>query len=322
MRIPRLLKFVLPHGIIDLARNCRKLRDIGRRLAPAEWGRSDWIVHEAEQTGLALFPPGHVGNLKYVVDVGANTGQWSTMLLDCVTPEKLIAIEPEPGAFAKLKEQFGNNSRVQLHNVAVGEREGIAKLKITRDTTGASLLTPKDEMRDLIGSNWTVTSEIEVPLTTLDKLLADLAEISLLKIDVQGYEKAVLVGAGKTLARTKFLLIELNYMPQYQGGSWFGDLHETLTRDYGFFLANASKPLVLNGRASMCDGLYVNEKLVPDFVKLDFIGTEGNEDNEVLVRRLVDLGRALFPSLPSVQAARIRRADAVAPLLRSSLRCE
>src|ERR1700730_3002550 len=139
----RLLKFILPNGIVDLARNRRKLRDIGRRLPPAEWGRSDWLVHEAEQTGLTLFPPGHVGNLKYVVDVGANTGQWSTMLLDCVTPQKLIAIEPEPSAFAKLKKQFGHNSRVQLHNIAVGEREGTAKLNVTRDTTGASLLQPR-----------------------------------------------------------------------------------------------------------------------------------------------------------------------------------
>src|ERR1700736_6434966 len=112
MRIRRLLKFILPYGMVDLVRNRRKLRNLGRRLAPAEWGKSVWLVHEAEQTGLFLFPPGHVENLKCIVDVGANIGQWSAMLLDCVTPEKLVLIEPEPSAFAKLKEQFGNDSRV------------------------------------------------------------------------------------------------------------------------------------------------------------------------------------------------------------------
>lgn len=271
MRIRNILKSVLPSGIVDLTRNRRKLRDIGRRLWLSEWTKSDWLVHEAEQTGLALFPPGHVENLTCIVDVGANTGQWSTMLLDCVTPEKLIVVEPEPRAFAKLKEHFGNDSRVALHNVAIGEREGKAKLKITRDTTGASLLAPKEEMRALIGSNWTIMSEVEVPMTTLDNLLVDLTEISLLKIDVQGYEKAVLAGAAQTLLKTKFLLVELNYMPQYEGGSWFGDLHEMLTRDFGFFLANTSKPVCLNGRASMCDGLYVNPKLVCEWVKPDFV---------------------------------------------------
>jgi FkbM family methyltransferase len=271
MRIRKLLKFILPYGIVDLVRNRRNLRAIGRKLAPSEWGRSDRLVLEAELTGLTLFPPGHVENLTHIVDVGANIGQWSSMLLDCATPEKLIIVEPEPNAFAKLQTKFENSPRVALHNVAIGDREGTVKLKITRDTTGASVLRPRDEMRAVIGSNWAVESEVEVPMTTLDKLLVDLAEISLLKIDVQGYEKAVLAGAGQTLAKTKFLLIELNYMPQYEGGSWFGDLHETLTRDLGFFLANASKPLVLNGRASMCDGLYVNSKLVPNFVKPDFV---------------------------------------------------
>lgn len=267
----RLLKFILPHGIVDLVRNRRKLREIGRKLALAEWGRSDWLVYEAEQTGLALFPPGHVENLDCIVDVGANTGQWSSMLRDCVTPQKLIIVEPEPAAFAILKQRFGGNPGVELRNVAAGEREGIAKLKVTRDTTGASVLEPRPEMRELIGNNWTVVSEVDVPMTTLDRLLVDLDEISLLKIDVQGYEKAVLAGAVQSLAKTKFLLIELNYMPQYDEGSWFGEIHQILTRDHGFFLANVSKPLRLNGRASMCDGLYVNPKLVPNFVEPDFV---------------------------------------------------
>lgn len=267
----RFLKFFLPHGIVDLARNRRKLGDLGRRIKPNEWFRSDWLVHEAEQSGLGLFPPGYVGSLKSIVDVGANTGQWSAMALDIVTPQKLIMVEPEPSAFGRLREQFEKNPRVQLHNVAIGEREAIVKLNVTRDTTGASLLPPREEMRDVVGSNWTVTSELEVPMTTLDRLLVDLDEVCLLKIDVQGYENAVIAGAAKTLARTKFLLIELNYMPQYEGGSWLGDLHATLTSNSDFYLANASKPLVLNGHASMCDGLYVNRRLVPDFVVPDFV---------------------------------------------------
>lgn len=267
----RFLKFLLPFGVVDFIRNRRILRDIGRRVGPRDWFRTDRLVHYAEKSGLSLFPPGYIPDLKHVVDVGANTGQWATMLLNCVVPEKLIVIEPQPNAFAILKKQFEGNGRIELHNVAIGEREGVANLKITRDTTGASLLTPREEMRALIGSNWAVTTETTVPLTTLDQLLVDLNEISLLKIDVQGYEKPVLAGATQSLARTKFLLIELNYMPQYDGGSWFGDVHEILTRDFGFFLANTTPAQVLNGRASMCDGLYVNPKLVREWVRPDFV---------------------------------------------------
>jgi FkbM family methyltransferase len=193
------------------------------------------------------------------------------MLLDLITPQRVVMVEPQPQAFAVLTEKFRGRPGFELHNVAVSDHAGAARLKITRDSTGVSLLAPLPEMRALVGSNWTVESEIEVPVTTLDQLLANEPEISLLKIDVQGVEREVLAGARETLSMTKFVLIELNYMSQYQGGSWFANVHQILTDEHGFFLANASRPLVLNGRASMCDGLYVNPKLVPNFVKPDFV---------------------------------------------------
>lgn len=267
----RLLKFFLPHGIVELLRNGRKVRDIGRQMRLGDWLRSRQLANECNWSGLSLFPPGYAAKLRRVVDVGANTGQWSSMLLDCISPEQLIVIEPEPVAFSQLRQKFGENPRVQLHNVAVGASEGTAKFNVTRDTTGASLLKPREEMRQIIGSNWTIVSEIAVLVTTLDRLLLDAGELSLLKIDVQGYEEQVLMGATQTLARTNFVLIELNYMPQYESGSCFGDVHRILTDEFGFFLANASAALVLNGRASMCDGLYVNPKLVSEWVKPDFV---------------------------------------------------
>jgi len=267
----RLLKFILPWGLVDLLKNRRKLRDVGRGISPTELFKSDRLALDVEQSGLSLFAPGHLRRLGTVVDVGANTGQWSSMLLNLVAPARLIIVEPLPDAFRTLQQKFENNSRVELHNLAIGERESVETLKITRDTTGASLLQPREEMRAVIGSNWTITSEVEVKMTTLDQLLGDVLEVSILKIDVQGYERPVLAGAKRTLAKTKFLLIELNFMPQYEGGSWLGEIHEILTRDFGFFLANASAPQVLNGRASMVDGLYVNPNLVHEWVKPDFV---------------------------------------------------
>jgi len=192
-------------------------------------------------------------------------------VLELVSPEKLIIIEPGPAMFAEVREKFGGRANVELHNVAIGEANGTTTLRITRDSTGTSILPPRDEMKQLIGSNWAVEAEVQCPLRTLDSLLADVPEVSLLKVDVQGYEKEALAGAAGTLAKTKFLLIELNYMSQYDGGSWFGEIHEILTRGHGFVLVDATKPLRLNGRASMSDALYVNEKLVPDFARRDFV---------------------------------------------------
>lgn len=252
-------------------RNRRRLHELGRELTVADFWRSEWLVHLAEVSGLALFPPGQWRHLRYVVDVGSNVGQWANALLALVAPQKLIMIEPGPASFTALQDRFGELPNVELHNIAIGETNGVTTLRVTRDSTGASILPPRAEMRELIGSNWAVESEVEVPLRTLDSLLADLPEISLLKIDVQGYEREALSGATEALRKTKFVLIELNYMPQYVGGSWFGEIHELLTGHYGFVLVDATKPLCLNGRASMSDGLYVNQTLVPDFGTRDFV---------------------------------------------------
>ncbi|MBA2270889.1 MAG: FkbM family methyltransferase [Chthoniobacterales bacterium] len=267
----KLLKYVLPHGLVEIAKNRRALQDLGGTVRAGDLWRTEWLVHEAEASGLDLLPAGSWRRLRCVVDVGANVGQWSTMLLDLITPERLVIIEPQPVPFAELQRQFGKRPNVQLHNVAIGDADGVTRLRITRDTTGASVLPPRDEMRELIGQNWAVESEIEVPMKTLDTLLSDTAEISLLKIDVQGFEKAVLAGASLSLTKTDFLLVELNYMPQYVGGSWLGEIHEILTRDHSFVLVDASKPLRLNGRASMSDGLYVNTQRLPDFAPRDFV---------------------------------------------------
>lgn len=267
----KLVKYGLPFGFIEASRNRRRLRELGREMSLSDLWRSDWLLHEAEITGLALFPPGHWPALRYVADVGANVGQWANAFLDLVSPEKLHMIEPGPVAFAELRKKFGALPNVELHNVAIGDTNGVTTLRVTRDSTGASVLSPREEMRELIGGNWAVQTEVECPLRTLDSLLSGLPEISLLKIDVQGYEREALAGAEETLGKTKFLLIELNYMPQYVGGSWFGEIHELLTGRCGFILVDATKPLCLNGRASMSDGLYVNPKLVPNFAKRDFV---------------------------------------------------
>ncbi len=268
MPFRRLLKDLLPHGLVELRRDLGRLRELGLSLPPSRWLAARRLLADLDETGLALLPPGHLRDLSCVVDVGANVGHWSAAVLRSLAPQRLIAIEPAPGPFAQLRERLGD--RAELHQVAVGAETGQAALHLTRDSTGASLLPPAPAMREVVGRNWSVEEKISVPVRTLDDLLREVAEISLLKLDVQGVEHEVLAGAREVLRRTRFLLIEMNFMRQYEGGSWFGPVHETLTESESFVLVNVSPPLCLNGRASMCDGLYVNRELIPEWVKPDF----------------------------------------------------
>ncbi|HZE12377.1 MAG TPA: FkbM family methyltransferase, partial [Chthoniobacterales bacterium] len=131
----KLFKYLLPFGAVEMMRNRRRLRELGRDVPLSELWNSEWLLHLAELSGLGLFPPGGWKNLQCVVDVGANVGQWSNALLQLVSPQKLIMIEPGPAMFAELREKFFGRSGVELHNVAIGDRNGMTTLRITRDTT-------------------------------------------------------------------------------------------------------------------------------------------------------------------------------------------
>ncbi|MGI8826681.1 MAG: FkbM family methyltransferase [Chloroflexota bacterium] len=133
-----------------------------------------------------------------VVDVGANVGHLtltaSTMVGESGT---VIAIEAHPRIFGYLKANLALNRRtnVVLHNVAIGNEPGQLAFSDVRD--------------DDFNRVGTAGSGLSVPAETLDALAPADSEISLLKVDVEGYEKHVFAGAAGTLRRTRCLYFEV-----------------------------------------------------------------------------------------------------------------
>jgi Methyltransferase FkbM domain len=56
-------------------------------------------------------------------------------------------------------------------------------------------------------------------MTTLDEVAAGVGTITLVKVDVEGWEAHVLRGAARTLPRTKYVLIEINPQALRKAGS-------------------------------------------------------------------------------------------------------
>jgi FkbM family methyltransferase len=132
------------------------------------------------------------------VDAGANVGQLALAASRRVGPSgEVIAIEAHPKVFAYLAGNVALNhaANVQLHHCALGAGPGEVALTSRRS----------DDQNYV-----TESGSVRVPMRTLDDMLPERRPTRLLKLDVEGYELAVLRGAESALDQTQIVYCELS----------------------------------------------------------------------------------------------------------------
>jgi len=164
------------------------------------WG-TDTVESEV-RAGLELL--GGATPQPVVADVGANVGLWTEALLSTAPGSTVHAFEPSGTAFAALTARVGGRPGVHLHRAAVGRDAGTATL--WSDTAGSVLASL--ERRRLDHRDISFDHAEEVQVVTLDDVFADTAAPSLLKIDVEGRELDVLLGATKVLETVRVVQFE------------------------------------------------------------------------------------------------------------------
>ncbi|MFI4909823.1 MAG: FkbM family methyltransferase [Steroidobacterales bacterium] len=122
------------------------------------------------------------------VDVGAHIGSVSAAVLRRHPRSRVIAIEAIPEKAEHLKRKF---PEVDVRSCAVAARPGKAAFFVDVARSGYSSLLPAENGR-----------QIEVELSRLDDLLPS-EEVSVVKIDVEGAELGVLLGADAVTKRSR-----------------------------------------------------------------------------------------------------------------------
>jgi len=217
-------------------------------------GRSRLAVHRALVSSRLGIVPASVDLLSGpLVDVGANVGDWTAAALAIAPTARVISVEPVANL---LSERFGGDRRVRIVEAAASNCDGTATLHIAEHPHNTSLLRPLN-MNTEYGSGWRAVGTRTVPVVTLDALLAHEVP-SVVKIDVQGAEAAVLEGARGVLSRARAVLIEVVTRAHYENDSLFPKLHEMLS-EVGYRMAGLSPPDVrATGEALWLDACYVN----------------------------------------------------------------
>jgi FkbM family methyltransferase len=196
------------------------------RFFPTAISALYWIDHRARNEDHFFFTS-YLRAGDRVVDVGANVGALTLAAALAVGEDgRVVAIEAHPRTFRYLQANVRLNRalHVELFHRAVGDAPG---------TIVISDGTLDDQNRVQVGSD---TSGVEVPMDTLDSLLAGvLTHIDLLKIDVEGFELFALRGANELLQKIECVYFESNRALCHRYGYTPGEVL-TFLEEAGFHL--------------------------------------------------------------------------------------
>jgi FkbM family methyltransferase len=156
-----------------------------------------------------------------ILDLGANIGSFSIWAASNFAPERVVAVELEPGNYQQLLHNLrlnGLTEKVTAINAAIYDREAVVGIKTP---LGKGSIDRLDER----GSGTRVNS------VTLKDLLAKygIQTVDYLKLDIEGSERFVLIEENADLFRSRVRYVHLEahrllgYKPK-QAVKYFADL--------------------------------------------------------------------------------------------------
>jgi FkbM family methyltransferase len=172
-----------------------------------------------------------------VVDIGANSGQFAELLRRSGYTGRVHSVEPLSAAFDQLSAAASGDALWTVQRAAVSDEPGTITMNVSENSVSSSVLPMLDTHAVAAPSAQYVAHE-EVSATTVDDIVASagiVPERTMLKIDVQGYEKAVFDGATATLSRFAGVRTEMSLVPLYDGQCLMPELVDLLGRN-GFDL--------------------------------------------------------------------------------------
>jgi FkbM family methyltransferase len=196
--------------------------------------------------------------LRTVVDVGANRGQFTLFALHAFPAARIVSLEPLAAPAACFRRVFAKQTRVTLHQAALGPEPGQSTMHVSRHDDSSSLLPITATQQQIFRGTDEVRTE-SVRTAPLAEFLecGAIQQPALLKVDVQGYELEALRACGDLLDRFDYIYAEASFVELYEGQVLADDLvtwlHERGYETVGSYGSSSDA----QGRSIQTDMLFV-----------------------------------------------------------------
>jgi len=203
--------------------------------------------------------------IQVVLDVGANAGQFAYSLWRVGYRGRIVSFEPLSSAFRELSTNARGHRCWQTLNLALGDFDGERTIHVAGNSESSSLLEMLPRHVSAAPHSAYVGTEA-VQVRRLDSIVDELirpAERCFLKLDVQGFERSVLNGAGTCLPRFLGVQLEMSLVPLYGGEVLFQDMLAIMS-EKGYCLMSLTDGFAepKTGQVLQLDGVFYRRDLI------------------------------------------------------------
>ncbi len=166
-----------------------------------------------------------------VLDVGANVGQFGVDLRRNGYQGKIFSFEPVHSNFNVLLSTSRNDDNWEVFHKALGERNEILKINVSGNDGLSSSILPMGKTHQEVFPQSRYEYSEEVTIETLLEQFSTLGidpKTTLLKMDVQGFERKVLLGGIEIIPEIPLCYFEASLSPLYEGEASFLELLKLL----------------------------------------------------------------------------------------------
>ncbi len=159
-------------------------------------------------------------DVSVVLDIGANVGQYATQLRAHGYGGRIVSFEPVSAAHAALERAAADDPYWTVApRTAVGNETGRITMHVSNRTDMSSALPMRDDTLDALPKSYKVAEE-DASIARLDTVFGDWVaanDTPFVKVDTQGFERAVIEGAAGVIDRIAGFQLEMSITPLYEG---------------------------------------------------------------------------------------------------------